>query len=471
MTERVAAGWATLGLLVVAFAIALDILSAGFGYDFDVADMPIPTLVAILVVAGLVYCLALPPLIRASLALDERTLHMILAGALLAGFAARLALFASEPMLEDDYQRYLWDGAVSAVGTDPYATPPQAARALGPDTTLGHLAIEAGPVIRRINHPELTTVYPPVAQAAFALAHAIAPWSLAAWRALALACDLATLGLILALLRESGRSPLWSALYWWNPLVLKELFNSAHMDAVVLPPVLLAILLAARGRSIAAGASLVLAAGVKLWPIVLLPLALRPLAGRPAKLAAALLILAALLAFLALPLVQHGLGAESGLAAYAARWQTSSALFPTLESAVSVLLAPLGIANVSAGLVARGTVAMLLGALACYLSLKPVSDTDDLLGRASLLIGALVLLSPAQFPWYAVWFVPFLAFRPWNGFLILSATAPLYYMSFYLTAAGEPKLFGRYVVWLIWVPVWAALAIEAVRSRASMRIP
>ncbi len=48
-------------------------------------------------------------------------------------------------MLEDDYQRYLWDGAVTAAGANPYAVSPQAARALGPATALGRLAVEAGP--------------------------------------------------------------------------------------------------------------------------------------------------------------------------------------------------------------------------------------------------------------------------------------------------------------------------------------
>ncbi|HEX9881996.1 MAG TPA: hypothetical protein VGA65_05760 [Hyphomicrobium sp.] len=456
------AGWATLGLLVVAFAAALTILSPRFGYAFEVAEMPVPALVAALIAAGLVFCLALPPLVRASLAADMRSQRLLTVGVFAAGLVARLLLVPSEPMLEDDYQRYLWDGAVTAAGANPYAVPPQAARALGPETTLGRLAVEAGPIIKRINHPELTTLYPPVAQLSFALAHVIGPWSLTAWRALVLSCEIATLALILALLRETGRSPLWSALYWWNPLVIKELTNSAHMDAVVLPLVLLGLLMAVRGRQIAAGASLVLAAGAKIWPVLLLPLVLRPLIAKPNALVLALLIGAGLLALVAFPVLQPGLGANSGLAAYAARWQTSSALFPTLQSALA-----LGLDAGSAGLAARLVVALLLGALAGGLCLKPITGTDDLIGRASLLVGALVLLSPAQFPWYAVWFAPFLAFRPWVGFLVLTATAPLYYMSFYLTAAGEPELFRRYVVWLIWVPVWTALAIEAFRHRVA----
>ena len=79
-------------------------------------------------------------------------------------------------------------------------------------------------------------------------------------------------------------------------------------------------------------------------------------------------------------------------------------------------------------------------------------------------MAALVLLSPAQFPWYAVWFAPFLAFRPWTGFLLLTATFPLYYLDFYFIGRDQPEIFTGWIVWIIWLPVWCALAIEAVRK-------
>ena len=47
---------------------------------------------------------------------------------------------------------------------------------------LDELLHEAGVILERINYPGLTTVYPPVAQAAFALAYWLKPWSLDAWR-------------------------------------------------------------------------------------------------------------------------------------------------------------------------------------------------------------------------------------------------------------------------------------------------
>ena len=109
-----------------------------------------------------------------------------------------------------------------------------------------------------------------------------------AWRATCLGLEIATVSLLILLLRDLGRSPLWSALYWWNPVAIKEIINSAHMEAVVLPLLLLALVLAARRRTLMATLGLALAAGAKLWPALLLPLILRPLATDRRRLIAAL---------------------------------------------------------------------------------------------------------------------------------------------------------------------------------------
>jgi hypothetical protein len=459
------ASWTALGFAAVGFGAVLALLSPRFGYAFDVAEMPVLPVTAGLVAAGVLFCLALPPLISASLSADAQGVPSLTVLIVVMGLAARLVLFASEPILEDDYQRYLWDGAVTAAGHNPFAVAPQDARRLGEQSPLGRLAADAGAGISRINHADLKTIYPPVAQGAFALAHVLCPFSLTSWRVVLLAFDVATLALLLLLLGETGRSPLWAALYWWNPLVIKELFNSAHMDAVVLPFVLASLLLTARKRCVLAAASLALAVGVKIWPALLLPLVLRPLIADPRKLAGALLIFGSLGVLWATPILLGGIDDRSGFAAYLTSWQTNSALFPMFAQATSALFGALGLPIAAAAPVMRAMIALALGVLALWLSFKPLRSADDLLGRASLLVAALVLLSPAQFPWYAVWFAPFLAFRPWTGFLVLAATAPLYYTSFYFAALGEPEAFERYIVWIVWVPVWAALAFEAVRKR------
>jgi hypothetical protein len=152
-------------------------------------------------------------------------------------------------------------------------------------------------------------------------------------------------------------------------------------------------------------------------------------------------------------------------------WKTNSALFPAIEYAIATFFNAFDLTELPAGRVARVLIALALAGLAFVVGYRPLKNADDLMGRASFLVAALVLLSPAQFPWYTAWFAPFLAFRPWFGFLLLTATAPLYYMYFYFASADEPEVFRQYVVWLIWVPVWAALIFEvALRQRAERPI-
>ncbi|RME94999.1 MAG: DUF2029 domain-containing protein, partial [Alphaproteobacteria bacterium] len=315
----------------------------------------------------------------------------------------------------------------------------------------------SGLVIGRINHPGLRTLYPPVAQGAFALAHLLEPFSLRAWRAVILILDCVSLLLLLALLREAGRSPLWAALYWWHPLLLKEMFNSAHMEAVVIPFLLAGLLLAARGRLLFANLTLSIAAGAKIWPALLLPLVWRKLAMRPRDLAAALACTAAIGLLCAWPLVSAGLDETSGLLAYAARWKTNSALYPLLESGASALLAASGISSLSPSLLARSLIALAICAVALFQARSAFSTLDDLITRALVITACVFLLSPAQFPWYYLWVLPLLALRPVPGLLLAGATLPLYYSAFHFLAHGSYTDFTRYVVWIIWLPVWGVL--------------
>ena len=100
-------------------------------------------------------------------------------------------------------------------------------------------------------------------------------------------------------------------------------------------------------------------------------------------------------------------------------------------------------------------VAMTLITLA--ISWTPVGSRADLMTRATWLVGALVLLSPAQYPWYTVWLAPLLALHPISGFLVLPAVLPLYELYFYYAARDATQVFTGVIVWLIWIPVWALL--------------
>ncbi len=447
---NVARLWPVLSLGLICWAMALAAISARFGYDFQVVDMPIFALTFLLVVAGLVYFVFVPGLVTRTVAGASGT-HATLALMIFVGLAARVILFTSEPILEDDYQRYLWDAAVTASGNNPYAYSPKAVIDGGSLHPLAAVAARSGAVLERIGHAQLTTIYPPLAQSAFALANQISPFNLTAWRGILIAFDVATLAMIVACLNALARSPLWATLYWWNPLVIKETFNAAHMDGLLAPFILAGLLLAHR-RPYVATAALGIAFGIKFWPVLLLPLIWRPLLSDWRRLGLAVIVFIPFAGVALWPQMAAGLDREAGLVAYASSWSRNSALTPALAAMTQWI-----VGDPYAALVSRGLIAVVLATVVIGLAWRPIASLDDLTRRATFTVGALLLLSPAQYPWYSIWLAPLLALHPIPGFLLLPAVLPLYELFFYFAAREMPNIFNHYIVWAIWIPVWAML--------------
>lgn len=455
-------GWFGMAAAISAGCIAAIAIGPRFDEDLALArpSMPILGFTLGLVALGL-FALLLIPLIGHSRALSRGATRRLLATIALVGLLWRLALLASVPVLEIDYNRYLWDGGVTANGFNPYAVAPGQVSARGYDDALLALSQRAYPVFDHISYRNLKTIYPPVAQAAFAVAHIIEPWSLTAWRTVCIAADVATFALLVALLAAVGRSPLWVALYWWNPLVLKEVVNSAHMEAILMPLVLGALLLSVRGRHLAATTTLALAIGTKLWPVLLVPLILRPLYVAPPSLLAATAILTAMIGAFCVPIWLGGLDPTSGFVAFASDWNTNSALFPALRAGVASL-AGLGAADQPwAGTLVRFSLAMMLAAIAVATAWRPIRSSADLVSRAYLVTTALLVSSPAQFPWYALWVLPLAVLHPSRAWHLAAAILPLYYSAFHWRTIGQAAVFDDYVVWIIWIPVWLMLARDA----------
>lgn len=455
--------WGLAGILLIAFHIALARLSTRFPYEQGANTKPILTFVGIEIAAGVVYLLAIAS--RRQAHSDRELLIWVIA----VGFVMRAAFFFSVPALEDDFYRYLWDGAVTAHGENPYAFSPT--EVLGADeksalpSLFSQLAEESGNVIWRINHPDLRTIYPPVAQGAFALAYLIKPWNLTAWRLILFAFDSVTLGLLALLLRRLKLPLLGLAIYWWNPLLIREIFNSGHMDVVVLPFALGAILLAFRRQFVLAAGLLGIAVGAKVWPVVLLPVLLRPMLSQPRKLAACLAVFGVVSGAMFLPVLRTGIDQNSGFTAYSQGWELNDALFMTILWAARSLVEMLGYHGVDGQLVARVWIGLLIGALIVWQIQKRSDDESEICEKCLLVVAAIFLLSPAQFPWYGVWIVPFLALRPRWSLLLLTTLLPLYYLRFYFSARNNAKLFDHWIVWLEYVPVWALLAHERFVAR------
>jgi len=456
--------WGLVGFVLMSFHVALAFLSPRFAYEQNLMAQPIILLVGSQLLAGGLYLLVIW---RLSDAPHHRTLWIWI---LLVGAVMRTSMLMSTPMLEDDYYRYLWDGAVVAHGMNPYAFAPRdiAEAEAGADSipvVLRQLAADSGVVFGRINHPHLRTIYPPVAQAMFALAHGFRPWSLTAWRLVLLGFDVATLGLLIMILRIVKRSPLWLVVYWWNPVVVKEIFNAAHMDVIALPFVLGAILLAIYGRHLWAVSSLGLAMGAKIWPVVLLPVLIRPLLTDPRRLIPALVLFAALVGAMFLPVYAAGLDRTSGFVVYGHRWEMNDALF------MLILWGVKGLLPTSDGqLITRIVVAVMIGVWIGWLVRENVVDPAKVCERCLLILAAVFLLSPTQFPWYYVWLIPLLTVRPWMPLLVLTALLPLYDLRFYFDARGRVEIFDYGIVWVEYLPVWWLLIRQWRRRRPSIAL-
>lgn len=460
-TSRTTTSLLLLGAALVACCAAVAWLSRDFTYGTDMAERPILLFVWLLMFAAVIYFGAVSLAARAALS------RRLAWGIFVIGAAMRGVMALSQPILEDDFYRYLWDGAVTAHGHNPYTIRPADARAGGEGVPPAILALaeESGVVVRRVNHPELGTIYPPVTQAVFALAHRLAPWSRAVLVTLYYVADCATFALLLALLRHLALNPALVLLYWWNPLCVKEHYNALHMDILLAPCLLLFLLMLLRGRTVIASSVLAVATAIKLWPVLLLAPMAMLLRRAPRVFAIGLTVFVLLTALLLAPMVSTRLlGNASGLMAYGARWEMNDALFMVFPWAVKQLAALAGHAmspgeahragKVIAGILLLGAIALIGRRAATRMGANP---GHEIIAATLWTIAALFLLSPTQFPWYFTWFAPLLALVPSRGLLLLTFTLPLYYLKFYFDARGQVELFHYGVVWLEYLPVWFLL--------------
>jgi len=452
------------GVVLVVSQILVSWISPNFEYGANPLSRPIPLFVGIEMLAGASYLVAA---LAARRVPESKTM---LAGIVVVGLGMRAILFGSTPIQEDDFYRYLWDGAITASGINPYSYSPQSAgkstySSQPPVPELLSLAVQSGTVAPRINHPHLRTIYPPVAQIAFASAYWVRPWSIVAWRAVLLLFDIAAVIILLMILRTLGLPLAFVLVYWWNPLLVKESVNSAHMDLIAIPFVLGSLLLAIRNKHIWATFALTLAMGAKLWPITLAPLILRPLTAHPRKLACAILVVLVLSAIFFVPIYAGGLDRHSGFTAYGKQWEMNDALFMMFVWGAKYSLHTVGFGNATGKLAARIIVALLLCIWIGILSRGRIGSGLDLCEKCTLAVAAIFLLSPTQFPWYYLWLLPLLAIRPRTSLLLLTALLPLYYLRFYYDARDRVEVFDYYIVWVEFVPIWCLLIWEFYKNR------
>jgi alpha-1,6-mannosyltransferase len=397
---------------------------------------------------GLFAALFLLYVLAISIVLRSRPNDYLLLG-LVVGFAFlfRVSLLATPVVLSSDVYRYLWDGRVQWAGISPYRYPPAAVE-LAP--------LRDATIHPNINRPDKPTVYPPGAEAAFALVALVTPDSLPGWRVFLLASEAMTVGLLLTLLRQAGMTSAAVIVYAWSPLVVFEGVQAGHVDLAMIPLVLATLTLRQAGSSVCAGIALGVAVLMKLYPVVLLPAWWRPGDWRFAG---------AVAATAALGYLPHaatvGFGALGFLPEYLGRAEDHNIGLRAL------LTYPFGLTGDPARTVAIVLLFGLMAGVVAWIGRTNGGNAAGLTRAGALAVATYLLLVPTSVhPWYALWMVPFLCFRPWPAWLYFSGAVSLSYLSYVVKPAPIP--------WWAWLaeygPLYALLLHAAWRVRAQ-RVP
>ena len=451
--------WILSGVLLLSLTCCLVLLSKKFSPEIPISEQPVILLVLLLVSSSIIYLI----IVRRISTLKKS--KKIIAWTFAVGIILRLLMISSTPILEVDFNRYLWDGAVTANGLNPYKYSPYEIQ--NTEKTPGEipqdyleLARESNGILGKINHSDLKTVYPPVTQIAFALAHMISPWDIIAWRFILLAVDVITLFLLFKIFRQLNLSVFWLIIYWWNPLLIKEIFNSAHMDVLIFPFIIGAVLVHLRNKRFSAIVLLAFAVGVKLWPVLLLPFFLKNKLLKPKELTLSIALFTMIVLALLAPVYLTGFDENSGFINYSERWQLNDAIFKLLVWGSQL---GLGLFSIHPGfkfLTARYIVVILMVAWMFYLVLRKQESPKAFVDHCQWTIAALFFLIPTQFPWYFLWLLPLLTVRPRFSLLLLTATLPLYYLRYFFDSRGMVDIFDFGIVWIEYIPIWIFLGRE-----------
>ncbi len=358
---------------------------------------------------------------------------------LIAGFAFlfRLTLVPHGVIGSDDIYRYLWDGKVAAAGVNPFAYTPT-------DPHLSGLATADLP--SKVNHPELRSVYPALAQLLFLLAHLLFGDSLWGIKLLLTFMDCMTIFFVWRFVRDRADPVIPLLLYAWCPLPILYFALDGHIDALGIPFLVLGLSFLSTRRSVRGAVAIGMSALAKLIPLLVLPLLVRQLRGSRRLLIPAIPLLMVLAgAFL---FYEPSWGVVESLTTFGSRWEFNGSIF-----SITYFLTG---SNEAAHIVSGVLIALYIGTLALI--------DRPLLEKVFWGFVGFILLSPVVHPWYLTWLAALLPLRWSPGvfvFLGMSALANVVvyqYRSYGVWVDQPVLLLGEYL------PVFVLLAREILRG-------
>ena len=313
--------------------------------------------------------------------------------------AFRLCGLGGEPLFEDDFCRYLWDGYVFVEKGTPYGFLP--VDFFG-DTTIPHVIAN---LLDGINYPDLPTIYGPTNQYLFALSYVIDPGRL--WP---LQAVLVVLDMLLIWLLSRFAEMKYVMLYAWCPLVVKEIAFTAHPEVIGICFLFTAFLGVHQRKFVIAGIFLALAVGAKVFALAIAPFILIRVGWK-----GWLAFVGTLLA-LYLPFLLQGSSEFTSLLIFVDNWVFNASLYSLLAAATTPFVSK----------VILGTFYLIvLGVLFRSYHKQEMKSIP----RGDLIFGIFLLCAPVVNPWYLLWVLPFSVLYPSVAAWVASLAIMLAYMT------------------------------------------
>lgn len=469
------------------FSEQIDKTVNGFYYEINNSEMPTEIFLAVFFVIFVIYLVIIALIQKSSL--QKYSIGIIIFFAVL----FRVVMLPTEPVHENDFYRYIWDGKSTIHGINPFKYAPsdlymyenrmtedfydpyydvmlKGRNFDGTDIKEIETLIEqkeASPVFyHRIGHWQVPTIYPPVAQLIFGAIMAVNQHSIFWMKLVFVLFDLAVILILLQLLRLLNLNPALSLIYAWSPLVVKEIANSGHYDSIPIFFMMAAVLFAVKGRGLTAAAKLALATLSKFFALLLYPVLMRPFRVKD------LCLFSGICVGLYVPFFlwnQTGVAQVfEGLNTYNSDWSYNSSIF----AGVYHLLGALSPKFTDSLIPAKVLCGILLGGVVLKTALSQMSTSMDKIKGCFTVIAALFLINPVGDPWYYCWLVPFLCFLPRGSWILLSGLLMVSYLNFQsellitqVNLGGIPLL-----SWIIYLPFAGYFLFEKIRRRGSAEI-
>ncbi len=289
-----------------------------------------------------------------------------------------------EPVLEDDYYRYLLDACLFVTYGSPYGIAPESL------FLSNDLTAECNALLTGVNNPHLATIYAPFLQYVFVLSHIISPANLDLLQFIVVLFDLA----IICMLGKLAPARI-VLLYAWCPLVIKEFAFTAHPDVIGVCLLLAALLARKSGRSALGCILIAVACCSKVFAFAALPFFLFRQRIRYWILVATTVLM------MYLPFLVNQQHTDLAVLEYfASNWFFNAPVFYLLAD---LLTDPL----------ARYASVSLFGLWYFFYFIryqKSKMSTD--IPRMDWVFGLMLILSPVLNAWYLVWVLPFAVIWP-----------------------------------------------------------